>query len=123
MPLKIKRIYEKPEETDGERYLVDRLWPRGISQEAAQLAGWLKDLAPSSDLRQWFAHDPERWPEFHARYTAELQAPEKAALMQKLAEQARQGIVTLVYAARDEARNNAVVLKNLLEQYLQADQT
>ena len=121
MALKIKRIYEKPGETDGERFLVDRLWPRGISQEAARLTAWLKDLAPSTGLRQWFGHDPGRWPEFQERYRAELQTPAKTELLRKLADKARHGTVTLVYGARDEARNNAVVLQDLLEQYLKAD--
>lgn len=120
MALKIKRIYEKPSETDGERFLVDRLWPRGISQEAARLTAWLKDLAPSAALRQWFGHDPERWPEFQERYRAELQDADKTELLQKLADKARHGTVTLVYGARDEAHNNAVVLQGLLEQYLKA---
>jgi uncharacterized protein YeaO (DUF488 family) len=120
LALKIKRIYEKPSETDGERFLVDRLWPRGISQEAARLTAWLKDLAPSAALRQWFGHDPERWPEFQERYRAELQDADKTELLQKLADKARHGTVTLVYGARDEAHNNAVVLQGLLEQYLKA---
>ncbi|OGP72425.1 MAG: hypothetical protein A2Y80_02885 [Deltaproteobacteria bacterium RBG_13_58_19] len=121
MALKIKRIYEKPGETDGERFLVDRLWPRGISQEAARLTAWLKDLAPSTGLRQWFGHDPGRWPEFQERYRAELQNPAKTELLRKLADKATHGTVTLVYGARDEARNNAIVLQDLLEQYLKAD--
>lgn len=113
--IKIKRIYEPPAESDGERILVDRLWPRGVSKKAAQLSAWLKDLAPSEDLRRWFAHDPARWPEFQDRYTAELAEPKKARLLEEVAQRARRRPVTLVCAARDQTMNNAMVLKNLLE--------
>jgi len=116
MPLQLKRVYDPPEATDGERLLVDRLWPRGLRQEAAQLHGWLKDLAPSPELRRWFAHDPQRWPEFQARYRAELRAPEKEGLIRDLAQKASRGRVTLLFAARDPERNNAVVLKEVIEQ-------
>ena len=99
MALSLKRVYEPATEEDGERFLVDRLWPRGVSKAKARLSGWLKDLAPSTDLRQWFAHDPARWTEFQARYTAELDGPEAQAIMQMLADKSRNGPVTLVLEA------------------------
>lgn len=119
--IQVKRIYESPAAGDGERLLVDRLWPRGVSKGAARLSAWLKDLAPSEELRRWFAHDPARWPEFQARYAAELAAPEKAQLLEEVARKARRGPVTLLYAARDQDRNNANVLKEVLEQLLRDD--
>ena len=118
--VKVKRAYEEPSPADGRRILVDRLWPRGIKKTAAHLAAWLKELAPSSELRRWFDHNPERWEEFHRRYVQELAAPEKTTLLQDLVTQARQGTVTLVYAARDRDHNNAVVMKTFLEDRLQA---
>jgi uncharacterized protein YeaO (DUF488 family) len=118
--VKLKRAYEAPAPSDGHRILVDRLWPRGVKKTAAHLAAWLKDLAPSPELRHWFDHNPERWPEFHRRYLEELAAPGKAALLQDLAARARQGTLTLVFAARDQERNNAVVIKGLLDDRLGA---
>lgn len=118
MAIQLKRAYEPPAATDGERLLVDRLWPRGLRQDAAHLRAWLKDLAPSDELRRWFAHDPGRWPEFQERYRAELRAPEKDQLLRELAQKAAQGPITLVFAARDPERNNAVVLKAVIEGYL-----
>jgi uncharacterized protein YeaO (DUF488 family) len=115
----VKRAYEAPSPTDGRRILVDRLWPRGIKKTEADLTAWLKDLAPSDDLRRWFDHNPERWEEFHRRYVQELAAPEKTPLLQDLVTQARQGTVTLVYAAHDRDHNNAVVMKTFLEERLQ----
>ena len=111
--MKLKRVYLPAEETDGYRILVDRLWPRGISKEKAKIDLWLKEVAPSNELRKWFGHDPERFNEFTERYKAELQA--SGAL-----EELRQAIqehpnVTLLYAAHDEQHNNAVVLQELLE--------
>jgi uncharacterized protein YeaO (DUF488 family) len=116
--IKIKRVYEKSETGDGQRVLVDRLWPRGARKDESHIDAWLKDLAPSDDLRKWFAHDPERWPGFQQRYMAELNHPEKVLMLEDLKSRARQGIVTLVYAAHDTERNNAVVLKHFLEQCL-----
>lgn len=116
MPIQIKRAYEPPAPSDGERFLVDRLWPRGWRKEAAHLSGWLKDLAPSDALRRWFAHDPQRWPDFQARYRTELQAPERASLIRELAQKAAQGNISLIFAARDPRQNNAVVLKEVIEQ-------
>ncbi|MDQ7849705.1 MAG: DUF488 family protein [Armatimonadota bacterium] len=114
--LRVKRIYELPSPGDGQRFLVERLWARGVSRQEARLAGWLKDLAPSPELRTWFGHDPARWEEFRRRYRAELQAPEKQALLHRLAAAARAGPVTLVYAARDREHNSAVVLREVLEE-------
>ncbi len=114
--LRVKRIYDPPAAEDGQRFLVERLWPRGVSREAARLAGWLKELAPSPELRTWFGHDPARWAEFRRRYREELRAPEKQALLRRLAAAARAGPVTLVYAARDTEHNSAVLLKEVLEE-------
>jgi uncharacterized protein YeaO (DUF488 family) len=116
--IKIKRVYEESEITDGQRILVDRIWPRGASKDKAHIDAWLKDLAPSHDLRQWYAHDPDRWSGFQQRYLAELKYPEKSPVLEDLISRARKGTVTLVYAAHDQERNNAVVLKNLLERCL-----
>lgn len=116
--LKVKRIYEKPSPADGQRFLVDRLWPRGLKKEDAHLQAWLKDLAPSTDLRRWFSHDPQHWEEFQQRYVKELEDPQKAPQIKILLERARQGIATLVFAAKDTKKNNAVVLKQYLEQQL-----
>jgi uncharacterized protein YeaO (DUF488 family) len=117
--VRIKRIYEEPEAEDGERYLVDRLWPRGISKKQAQLAGWVKEIAPSEDLRKWFDHDPGRWSEFKRRYKLELRAKEKRDVLAGLAEKAGNGTVTLLYAARDLRHNNAAVLAEVLEKQRQ----
>ena len=116
--LKLKRAYEKPSSADGERLLVDRLWPRGLKKEKAHLDDWLKDLAPSDELRKWFAHDPKRWEEFQQRYFKELEDPDNKSQIEALLKKARQGTVTLVFAAKDEEKNNAVVLKQYLEKQL-----
>ena len=113
--IRLKRAYEPSSEDDGERILVERLWPRGLTKAAARLSGWLKELAPSPELRQWYAHDPKRWPEFQRRYAAELRAPEKQPLLRELTEKARSGCVTFVFAARDTERNSAVLLKGVVE--------
>jgi uncharacterized protein YeaO (DUF488 family) len=112
MRIMLKRAYEPPAGTDGQRILVDRLWPRGLAKARAGIGLWLKDVAPSTALRQWFKHDPEKWPEFKRRYRAELEG--SAALAELVALSRRQD-VTLVYAAKDELHNDAVVLKQLLE--------
>lgn len=110
--VKTKRIYDPPEASDGSRVLVDRIWPRGISKDEAKLDLWLKEAAPSTDLRKWFGHDPERWDEFRSRYRAELSNNDEAlAPLRKLIEDES---VTLLYAARDEVHNNAVALKEFL---------
>jgi uncharacterized protein YeaO (DUF488 family) len=116
--VKLKRVYEEPSPDDGYRILVDRLWPRGIKKSAAGLSAWLKDLAPSDELRRWFSHNPQRWPEFRQRYLQELEDPAKAPLVKDLLDRVRQGTVTLVFAAKDEERNNAVVMKTFLEDRL-----
>lgn len=110
--LKLKRAYEAPAPADGRRVLVDRLWPRGLKKEAAALDLWAKDLAPTNELRKWFGHDPERWAEFKRRYTAELR--QHTDLLDDLRALARRGTVTLIYAARDEEHNEAVVLCDVL---------
>jgi uncharacterized protein YeaO (DUF488 family) len=110
--IKLKRAYDPPSPEDGKRILVDRLWPRGISKEKAALDQWMKEIAPSTELRKWFGHDPKRWTEFRRRYAEELrQHPDLVAKLRSLA---KQGTVTLVYAARDETHNDAVVLRGLL---------
>ncbi len=111
--IKVKRVYDLPAPDDGRRFLVDRLWPRGVKKEALQIDGWLRDVAPSHALRKWFGHDPAKWEEFQRRYFAELEA--KPESWQPLLEAAREGTVTLLYSARDEAHNNAVALKAFLE--------
>lgn len=111
--IQAKRVYDPPAPEDGKRFLVDRLWPRGVKKEALQLDGWLKDVAPSDALRKWFGHDPAKWEEFRERYFAELEAKPEA--WRPLLEAARQGTVTLLFSARDEAHNNAVALKAFLE--------
>lgn len=111
--IKIKRAYEAPAVGDGVRVLVDRLWPRGLKREAAKIDHWLKDVAPTAELRKWFGHDPARWPEFRTRYRAELKDNGDAlAVLRALAKDAK--TLTLLFAAKDEAHNNAVVLKDLL---------
>ncbi len=108
--VRIKRVYEGASPRDGRRILVDRLWPRGIKKENAALDEWLKEIAPSNELRKWFGHDPSRWQEFRKQYKKELAA--KHELIEKLRREAAAGRgVTLLYAARDEVHNNAVVLK------------
>jgi uncharacterized protein YeaO (DUF488 family) len=117
--IKLKRAYEPPEPGDGTRVLIDRLWPRGIKKADAAIDRWLRDIAPSTELRRWFGHRPERWPEFRRRYLAELQ--DQPELVEQVRKAARDGPVTLVYAARDEAHNDAVVLKELLNRTLAQD--
>lgn len=111
--IQIKRIYEKPNKTDGKRILVDRLWPRGFSKKKARLTLWLKDIAPSNDLRQWFNHDLDKWKEFKKRYLKEIKASREA--LSELKDLLGKGKVTLVYSARSEEYNNAAVLKEYLE--------
>jgi uncharacterized protein YeaO (DUF488 family) len=108
----IKRVYEAPEASDGFRVLVDRLWPRGMAKERAALNLWMKDIAPSTELRRWFGHDPKRWKKFQTRYRAELK--EHDTDLAQLRSQARKGTVTLLFGARDIEHNEAVVLRNVL---------
>ena len=111
--INLKRAYEPAAKTDGERILVERLWPRGVSKDRAKIDLWLKDVAPSTDLRKWFGHDPEKWQEFRRRYDAELK--EKADVIKMLKQKAKKGRLTFVYAARDEEHNGALALKEILE--------
>lgn len=112
--VRIKRAYAAPSRGDGRRVLVDRIWPRGISRDELKLDAWLKDVAPSDDLRRWFDHDPARWRQFVTRYRAELaKSPAKEALAE-LVHFARQRTLTLVYGAKDEAHNNAVALHEII---------
>ena len=112
MKVVIKRIYEAPQRGDGARILVDRLWPRGVSKERAKLDAWLKEIAPSTELRKWFGHDPEKWGEFKKKYKRELTKNEEA--VEEIRRIARKRKVTLVYGAKDEAHNEAVVLRDFL---------
>ncbi|MFB6084857.1 DUF488 domain-containing protein [Haloarcula rubripromontorii] len=116
MPVRTKRIYEDPDPEDGTRVLVDRLWPRGVSKEEAQLDDWMQEVAPSDDLREWFDHDSDRWDEFSERYRDELD--DRAEQVDRLLESARSGTLTLLYAAADEEHNNAVVLADYLDERL-----
>lgn len=111
--IKIKRVYEGVDESDGSRILVDRLWPRGLSKDKARVELWLKDIAPSDDLRKWFGHDPEKWVEFKRRYFEELK--DKKELAEQIIEKSRKGTVTILYGAKDEKHNNAVALKDFIE--------
>lgn len=110
--LHLKRAYEPPAAADGTRILVDRVWPRGVRKEDLQADVWLRDAAPSTALRKWFGHDPERWPEFQRRYHAELR--ERPQVLEELRDALAQGRVTLVYGARDEQHNQAVALRDFL---------
>ena len=111
--LKIKRVYEKPEKADGARILVDRLWPRGLTKEKAKVDLWLKEIAPSTELRKWFGHDPRKWRSFCGRYRTELK--HHATQLKLIKSKAEEGPVTLIYGARDQEHNEAVVLKQILE--------
>ena len=112
MVIKLKRAYEEPESGDGFRVLVDRLWPRGVSKDSARIDLWLKEIAPSTALREWFGHDPSKWTEFRKRYFRELDHNPKT--VDQLREQARLGMVTLVYGAKDQEHNDTVALKEYL---------
>jgi uncharacterized protein YeaO (DUF488 family) len=123
MTIKLKRAYEPPSKDDGERYLVERLWPRGVWKDAASLAAWLKDVAPSTGLRKWYGHDVERWHEFERHYKAELEEPARERDLLELVDSAARGTVTLVFAARDAEHSSARVLKDILEARLASRQT
>lgn len=115
----VRRVYDPPTRNDGHRVLVDRLWPRGITREHADVDEWIREIAPSDELRRWFAHEPARWEEFSRRYRAELKR-DSAGRIDHLLELARTRRVTLVFGARDRNHNNAVVLRELLEERLAA---
>lgn len=112
--IRMKRAYDPATPDDGYRVLVERLWPRGVSKERAQLDDWAKAVAPSSDLRRWYDHDPAKWDTFQQRYEQELQAPEAQAVLDDLTTRAREGTVTLVYSSKDSDISCAVALKRLL---------
>lgn len=114
LKIAIKRAYEPAAKSDGRRILVDRLWPRGVKRDTAGIDEWLKDVAPSTALRRWFAHDPARWKEFIQRYRKELASPAAEAAMERLRKLASDRKVTLVYAAADSEHNNAVALRTIL---------
>lgn len=117
MSIHLKRVYEAASIEDGKRILVDRLWPRGLSKEAAAIDLWLKEVAPSTELRKWFDHDPVKWTEFVQRYRVELEHnPEQQAAFEQLLALARYNSISLVYTAKDPEHNQAVVLKALLEE-------
>jgi uncharacterized protein YeaO (DUF488 family) len=110
--VKLKRAYESPVPADGSRILIDRLWPRGISKKNAALDQWMKDIAPSTELRKWFGHNPARWDEFRRRYAVEVH--KNSVLLNQLRSVARRGPITLVYSAHDKVHNDAVVLRGLI---------
>jgi uncharacterized protein YeaO (DUF488 family) len=111
--VRLKRVYDRPDRSDGIRILVDRLWPRGLTKRAAAVDEWVKEIAPSPALRRWFDHDPKKWPEFRRRYRRELRA--HAVLIEAIAREAMHHPVTLVYGARDEEHNDAVVLSDVID--------
>jgi uncharacterized protein YeaO (DUF488 family) len=113
MPIKLRRVYEKPSPSDGKRVLIDRLWPRGLAKEQARVDEWLRDLAPSTELRKWYGHDPAKWTEFKKRYRKELD--KNPSLVSKLAEECRGRTVTFVFSSKEEKLNNAVALKEYIE--------
>jgi len=112
--IRLKRVYEKAGREDGKRYLVERLWPRGVKKEALRMDGWVKDAAPSTKLRKWFGHDPKKWEEFKRRYRKELDANPEG--VRQILEAMRKGDVTLIYSSRDAEHNNAVALEQYLEE-------
>lgn len=114
MGVRLKRVYDKPARADGWRVLVDRVWPRGLTKKEAQIDDWLKEIAPSTRLRKWFGHDPARWNEFKKRYAAELN--DQHEQVEKLAREARKRTVTLLFGAKDIEHNNAVALKEHIEE-------
>lgn len=111
--IKIKRVYEEPDENDGFRILVDRLWPRGVTKEKAKLDLWLKNIAPSNELRKWFGHDLKRWQGFYEQFVEELQ--DRKELLDFIKEKGKNGTVTLIFAGRDVLHNEAVILKEILD--------
>lgn len=113
MNVRLKRVYETPDKKDGKRILVDRLWPRGLTKEKAAVDIWLKEIAPSSELRKWFSHDPKKWKGFQKKYQKELK--NNKGQVSILKEQIIKGVVTLLYGARDKEHNEALVLKEWLE--------
>ena len=113
--IKLKRIYEKAERTDGKRVLIDRLWPRGVRKEEAHIDEWLKEIAPSDELRRWYGHKIERWEEFRKRYRAELSRAPLKELVEEIRKEGKRSTVTLLFAATDSEHSNAAVLKEFIE--------
>ena len=111
--IRVKRVYEEPEESDGRRILVDRLWARGLSKEKAKVDVWVKDIAPSTELRRWYGHDPNKWTEFKSRYAAELES--NPGQVEEILGEIQAGIVTFLYSSKEEQLNNAVALKEYIE--------
>lgn len=116
MKIKIKRVYEQPDNGDGVRILVDRLWPRGLTRENASVDLWMKEIAPSTKLRKWFGHDPDKWKSFRTRYETEIR--HRDDLVNVLKQKAMEGTITILYGARDQKHNEALVLKQFLEKEL-----
>jgi uncharacterized protein YeaO (DUF488 family) len=116
--IRIQRVYDADKPSIGKRILVDRVWPRGLKKEALHLDAWMRELGPSDELRKWFGHDPTRWDEFQRRYRAELAQPEQQARLDEIEKLALEGPVTLLYGARDEEHNQAVVIQSVLEERL-----
>ena len=117
MDIRIKRAYEQPTSDDGARVLVDRLWPRGLTKEKAQIDLWLKEIGPTTELRKWFGHDPGKWERFRGRYETEIK--HNGELLEILKRKANEGTLTLIYAARDAKHNEALVLKRFLERTIE----
>jgi uncharacterized protein YeaO (DUF488 family) len=117
--IKVRRVYDSEGEGEGQRFLVDRLWPRGVKKEAIHYQAWLKEAAPSNELRRWYSHDPDKWEEFQRRYAEELDANEES--WRPLLEAAREGPITLLYSSKERELNNAVALKLYLEKRLSED--
>ncbi|WP_050727482.1 DUF488 domain-containing protein [Vulgatibacter incomptus] len=120
MSLRIKRAYEDPSPSDGYRVLVDRVWPRGKTKESVAIDVWMRDVAPSTELRKWFGHDPNRWADFRTRYLEELRHEPARALVAELADRASRGTLTLVYGAKDEEHNQAVVIAEAIHRHMAA---
>lgn len=116
--IKIKRVYESANKSDGYRVLIDRMWPRGIKKEELVYDEWLKDLAPSKELRQYFAHESDKWKDFKSLYRKELQTKEAREKLKLLGKRALKGTVTLIYSAKDEEHNNAIVLKEVISRWM-----
>jgi uncharacterized protein YeaO (DUF488 family) len=112
MTIRLKRAYEKAERADGTRILVDRLWPRGLTKDKAAIDLWLKEVAPSTELRKWFGHDPKKWRNFRSRYRTELK--QHSTPLQLIKSKAKEGVVTLIYGARDQEHNEALILREFL---------
>lgn len=122
MTVQIKRIYEAIETGEGQRILVDRIWPRGVSKEKAQLAEWMREIAPSNELCKWFDHDPEKFDQFSQMYQTELLQEPRSAYLQQLVKRAQEEKITLLYAAKDQEHNQALVLKRVLDEQMKKNQ-